>query len=110
MAKGGSEFAAEGVEGWEIVGEYRRAVAGPGVGRVAGTTDPDQAAPMGGRIARGKGSWRAGCVETRTSGSEGGLRKRNVCKGVNAPQSDPTRPRTAPRRARAGPDTGRRRP
>src|ERR1035438_10854074 len=40
-------------------------------------------------------SWRAGCVETRTSGSAGGLGKRNACKGVNAPQSDPTHPRTA---------------
>jgi RNA-directed DNA polymerase len=36
------------------------------------------------------GSWRAGCVETRTSGSEGGMRKRNACKGVNAPHPDPT--------------------
>ncbi len=33
-------------------------------------------------------------METRTSGSEGGLGKRNACEGVNAPQSDPTRPRT----------------
>ena len=30
MAKGGSVFAIEGLEGWEIAGEYRRAVAGPG--------------------------------------------------------------------------------
>src|SRR3954454_12222219 len=27
MAKGGSEFVAEGLEGWEIVREHRRAVA-----------------------------------------------------------------------------------
>lgn len=32
------------------------------------------------------GSCRAGCVETHTSDSEGGLRKRNACKDVNAPQ------------------------
>ena len=55
------------------------------------------------------GSWRAGCVETRTSGSEGGMRKRNACKGVNAPHPDPTRPRTARSRSPAGSDTARRR-
>jgi single-stranded DNA-binding protein len=34
-------------------------------------------------------SWRAGCVETRTSGSEGGLRKRTGRKTGTAPQPDP---------------------
>jgi hypothetical protein len=33
--------------------------------------------------SKGMGSWRAGCVETRTSGSAGRLGKRNACKGVN---------------------------
>jgi hypothetical protein len=39
--------------------------------------------------ARGMNSWRAGCVETRTSGSEGGLRKRTGRKTGTAPQPDP---------------------
>lgn len=34
-------------------------------------------------------SWRAGCVETRTSGSEGGLKKRTIRKDGTALQSDP---------------------
>ncbi len=34
-------------------------------------------------------SWRAGCAETRTSGSEGGLRKRTGRKTGTAPQLDP---------------------
>jgi single-stranded DNA-binding protein len=33
--------------------------------------------------------WRAGCAETRTSGSEGGLRKRTGRKTDTAPQPDP---------------------
>ena len=37
------------------------------------------------REARGMNSWRAGCVETRTSGSEGGLRKRTGRKTDTAP-------------------------
>ncbi len=37
----------------------------------------------------GMNSWRAGCVETRTSGSEGGLRKRTGRKTDTAPQPDP---------------------
>jgi single-stranded DNA-binding protein len=41
------------------------------------------------RKARGMNSWRAGCVETRTSGSEGGLRKRTGPKTGTAPQPDP---------------------
>jgi single stranded DNA-binding protein len=41
------------------------------------------------RKARGMNSWRAGCVETRTSGSEGGLRKRTGRKTDTAPQPDP---------------------
>jgi hypothetical protein len=53
------------------------------------------------------GSWRAGCVETRTSGSEGGMRKRNACKGVNAPHPDPTRRSRARPPCRAGSNTGR---
>src|SRR6266542_4497882 len=36
------------------------------------------------------GSWRTGCVETRTSGSEGGPRKRASRKTGTAPRSDPT--------------------
>ncbi len=34
-------------------------------------------------------SWRAGCVETPTSGSEGGLRKRTGRRTGTAPQPDP---------------------
>ena len=41
------------------------------------------------RNAGGMNSWRAGCVETRTSGSEGGLRKRTGRKTGTAPQPDP---------------------
>jgi single-stranded DNA-binding protein len=41
------------------------------------------------RKAGGMNSWRAGCVETRTSGSEGGLRKRTGRKTDTAPQPDP---------------------
>ena len=37
----------------------------------------------------GMNPWRAGCVETRTSGSEGGLRKRTGRKTDTAPQPDP---------------------
>jgi hypothetical protein len=33
--------------------------------------------------------WRARCVETRTPGSEGGLRKRTVGNDDTAPWSDP---------------------
>src|SRR5512132_394555 len=56
-----------------------------------GPPHPD---PMGDRDgtdrkARGMNSWRAGCVETRTSGSEGGLRKRTGRKTGTAPQPDP---------------------
>jgi hypothetical protein len=47
MAKGPSEFATQGLEDQEVVGEHRRAVARPRRGRVAGTEDPDQVAPMG---------------------------------------------------------------
>ena len=55
------------------------------------------------------GSWRAGCVETRTSGSEGGLEKRAVRNHGNALQLDPTR-RCRPRPpSSAGPGTGPRR-
>ena len=35
------------------------------------------------------GSWRAGCGETRTSGSEGGPGKRTSCEAGTAPWSDP---------------------
>ena len=50
--------------------------------------------PMGDRDGTnrnldGRNSWRAGCVETRTSGSEGGLRKRTGRKTGTAPQPDP---------------------
>jgi single-stranded DNA-binding protein len=41
------------------------------------------------RKASGMNPWRAGCVETRTSGSEGGLRKRTGRKTGTAPQPDP---------------------
>jgi single-stranded DNA-binding protein len=41
------------------------------------------------RKAGGMNSWRAGCVETRTSGSEGGLRKRTGRKTGTAPQPHP---------------------
>jgi single stranded DNA-binding protein len=41
------------------------------------------------RKVDGMNSWRAGCVETRTSGSEGGLRKRTGRKTGTAPQPDP---------------------
>src|ERR1035438_4977835 len=61
MAKGDSEFAAQGLGWQEIAGEYRRAVAGAGRGRVAGTADPDQVAPMGSPKAWTRGepdAWR----------------------------------------------------
>src|SRR5215218_8976900 len=56
-----------------------------------GPPHPD---PMGDRDgtdrkAGGMNSWRAGCVETRTSGSEGGLRKRTGRETGTAPQPDP---------------------
>src|SRR5215218_10078818 len=56
-----------------------------------GLPHPD---PMGDRDGTdrkvgGMNSWRAGCVETRTSGSEGGLRKRTGRKTDTAPQPDP---------------------
>src|SRR5207253_4411646 len=38
----------------------------------------------------GVNSWRAGCVGTRTSGSEGGPGKRASRKADTAPRSDPT--------------------
>ena len=41
------------------------------------------------RKARDMNSWRAGCVETPTSGSEGGLRKRTGRKTGTAPQPHP---------------------
>ncbi len=43
------------------------------------------------RITRtnGMNSWRAGCVETRTSGSEGGPRNRTGGNAGTAPRSDP---------------------
>jgi single stranded DNA-binding protein len=41
------------------------------------------------RKVGGMNSWRAGCVETRTSGPEGGLRKRTGRKTGTAPQPDP---------------------
>jgi hypothetical protein len=49
MAKGGSKFAALGVECQEVGGEHRRTVAHACRGQGAGTEDPDQAAPMGHR-------------------------------------------------------------
>src|SRR5512132_1715794 len=76
MAKGGSEPVDAGRERQEVAGEYRRAVH-------MGTADPDHA------DTRTGGSWRAGCVETRTPGSEGGLRKRTGRKTGTAPQPDP---------------------
>jgi single-stranded DNA-binding protein len=47
--------------------------------------DRDRTNPNAGRM----NPWRAGCVETRTSGSEGGLRKRTGRKTGTAPQPDP---------------------
>ncbi len=47
MAKGGSQFAALGLEAQEVVGEHRRAAARPLYGHTAGTEDPDQAASVG---------------------------------------------------------------
>ena len=76
MAKGGSEPVDAGQERQEVAGEHRRAVH-------MGTADPDHA------DTRTGGSWRAGCVETRTPGSEGGLRKRTGRKTDTAPQPDP---------------------
>ena len=46
MAKGSSVLAAP-THGEEVAGEYRRFVAQPDRGRVAGTRDADKAAPMG---------------------------------------------------------------
>src|ERR1035437_8595461 len=73
MAKGSSVFAAtKQIE--EFAGEYRRSVARPRRGRVPGTGDAEEAAPMGGGsdtgITRTSGvnTWRAGCGESRLSG------------------------------------------
>ena len=74
MAKEGSEPAARGVECQEVAGEHRRTIAeADAEARVLGIqhklqrqTTPD--------VCR-MGSWRAGCGESRTSGSEGGPEK-----------------------------------
>ena len=54
----------------EDAGEYRRFMAWSDRGGVTSTRDADEAEPMGGMSI-----WRAGCGESRTSGSEGGLEK-----------------------------------
>jgi hypothetical protein len=46
LAKGGSKFAVWVLEGQEVAGEHRRAVAHRRAGGGAGPGDPDQAAPM----------------------------------------------------------------
>jgi hypothetical protein len=53
MAKGGSVSAAEGLEGQEVAGEYRRSVAAVDCRGGAGTEDPAEAASVG---ERGTGS------------------------------------------------------
>ena len=47
MAKGDSVSADAELECLEVAGEYRRSVARCRDGLVAGTEDPDQAAPVG---------------------------------------------------------------
>ena len=41
-------------------------------------------------LTRGHGTWRAGCGESRMSGSAGGLGKRVGSNPDTAPQADPT--------------------
>ena len=74
MAKEGSEPAARKLECQEVAGEYRRALAdAEAEARVLGIQRKlhRQATPDVCRV----GSWRAGCGESRMSGSEGGPEK-----------------------------------
>jgi hypothetical protein len=82
-----SRMAADTGRGGDVSAQHGAGLPLP----LPGPPHPD---PMGDcdgtdRKARGMNSWRAGCVETRTSGSEGGLRKRTGRKTGTAPQPDP---------------------
>ena len=68
MAKGSSVVAA-GMHNEEDADEYRRTVACPTGGHPTGTRDADAVGALG------VITWRAGCGENRTSGSEGGSQK-----------------------------------
>jgi hypothetical protein len=43
------------------------------------------------RVTSGKHTWRAGCGESRTSGSAGGMGKRTGRKPGTAPHADPSK-------------------
>jgi hypothetical protein len=74
MAKGGSEPAGSGVECQEVAGEHRRTIAdAEAEARVLGIQRKLQRQTTS-DVCR-MGSWRAGCGESRTSGSEGGPEK-----------------------------------
>src|SRR5215218_8535137 len=80
-------MAADAGRGGDVPAQHGAGLPLP----LPGPPHPD---PLGDRDgtdqkARGMNSWRAGCVETRTSGSEGGLRKRTGRKTGTAPQPDP---------------------
>jgi hypothetical protein len=45
----------------------------------------------GDRVTNGKHTWRAGCGESRTSGSAGGMGKRTEREPGTAPHADPTK-------------------
>ena len=51
--------------------------------------DTETSSPHG--LTTGQGTRRAGCGESRTSGSAGGLGKRAGSNPVTAPQADPTK-------------------
>jgi len=70
MAKEGSRFAAAALECQETAGEYRRSVAGPLRGGVAGTEYPGEAASLGNR--RFSSSVRWPLQPRRRSGLPGG--------------------------------------
>ena len=81
--EGGQRASKYGGGMQEVVGEYwhtdfRR--------RGTGTAGPPPPAPLSDQW----GSWRAGCVETRTSGSEGGPGKRTSREAGTAPWLDLT--------------------
>ena len=77
----------------EAADEHRRTVARPRRGRVPGTRNAIDAAPVGGDREPppiGTNTGRAGCGESRTSGSEGGPQKPIRCETNRALWSDPT--------------------
>ena len=86
----------------EDAGEYRCFMARPGRGGVTSTRDADEAEPMGQALC-GMSTWRDGCGESRTSGSEGGPEKPIARKttGRSGPTPTPTSPIAQVRKERA---------